>query len=90
MNVFTHMASVQGYGALVSDIYDNATGTHPQAMLNACHLADGTFTQLRLGAIAISASELMIEHGARTPEVPTTCVPQHARSRRCVATSVTT
>ena len=32
MNVFTHMASVQGYGALISTIYDNATGTHPQAV----------------------------------------------------------
>lgn len=76
MNVFTHIASVQGYGALVSDIYDNATGTHPQAMLNACHLADGTFTQLRLGAIAISSSELMTNTVLVRP-VPRTCVPQH-------------
>ncbi len=76
MNVFTHMASVQGYGALISNIYDNATGTHPQAMLNACHLADGTFTQLRLGAIAISSSELML-NTALAPRVPAICVPQH-------------
>ena len=45
MNVFTGLASVQGYGSLLSTIYDEATGTHPQAMVNACHLAQGTFTQ---------------------------------------------
>ena len=73
MNVFTHMASVQGYGALISNIYDDATGTHPQAFLNACHLAAGTFTQLRLGAIAISSSELMTST-AYTPTVPKSCV----------------
>jgi hypothetical protein len=73
MNVFTHMASVQGYGALISNIYDDATGTHPQAFLNACHLASGTFTQLRLGAIAISATELMTST-AFTPNVPKSCV----------------
>jgi hypothetical protein len=73
MNVFTHMASVQGYGALISTIYDDATGTHPQAMLNACHLADGTFTQLRLGAIAISSTELMT-NTVLAPAVPTSCV----------------
>ena len=73
MNVFTHMASVQGYGALISNIYDDATGTHPQAFLNACHLAAGTFTQLRLGAIAISSTELMTST-AFTPTVPKSCV----------------
>jgi hypothetical protein len=73
MNVFTHMASVQGYGALISTIYDNATGTHPQAALNACHLADGTFTQLRLGAVAISSSELML-NTVLAPAVPRSCV----------------
>jgi hypothetical protein len=73
MNVFTHMPSVQGYGALISTIYDNATGTHPQAFLSACHLAAGTFTQLRLGAIAISSTELMTAT-AFTPTVPRSCV----------------
>jgi hypothetical protein len=58
---------------LISTIYDNATGTHPQAFLNACHLAAGTFTQLRLGAIAISSSELMTST-AFTPHVPRSCV----------------
>ncbi len=75
MNVFTHMASVQGYGSLLANIYDNATGTHPQATLNACHLAHGEFTHLRLGAIAI-ASEVLMTNTAIAPVVPTSCVTQ--------------
>ncbi|MHB8380577.1 MAG: hypothetical protein ACYDB2_11835 [Acidimicrobiales bacterium] len=74
MNVATGLASVQGYGALISTLYDDATGTHPQAALNACHLADGTFTQLRLSAIAISSSELLTSTKLET-SVPSTCVP---------------
>jgi len=74
MNVFTGLASVQGYGALISTIYDDATGTHPQTMLNPCHLADGTFTQLRLSAVAISSSELAT-NTLIASTVPTTCVP---------------
>lgn len=75
MNVFTHLASVQGYGSLISNLYDDATGTHPQASLNACHLAAGTFTQLRLSAIAISSSQLMTSTSF-TRSVPPTCVKQ--------------
>ena len=75
MNVFTHMASVQGYGSLISNIYDSATGTHPQASLNACHLADGEFVHLRLGAIAISSTVLMT-NTVLVPPMPTSCVPQ--------------
>jgi hypothetical protein len=75
MNVFTNMASVQGYGSLISNIYDDATGTHPQASLNACHLAAGTFTQLRLGAIAISSADLMTSTEF-TRSVPHSCVKQ--------------
>ncbi|HEY5112138.1 MAG TPA: hypothetical protein VII67_07405 [Acidimicrobiales bacterium] len=74
MNVFTGLASVQGYGALISTIYDDATGTHPQTMLDPCHLAGGTFTQLRLSAIAISSSELAT-NTLLSPTVPSTCVP---------------
>jgi UDP-2,3-diacylglucosamine pyrophosphatase LpxH len=62
---------------LISNIYDDATGTHPQASLNACHLAAGTFTQLRLGAIAISSSQLMTST-AFTRSVPHSCVKQTA------------
>jgi hypothetical protein len=74
MNVFTGLSSVQGYGALISTIYDDATGTHPQTMLNPCHLADGTFTQLRLSAVAISSSELAT-NTLIAKTVPATCVP---------------
>jgi hypothetical protein len=82
MNVFTHLASVQGYGSLISNIYDDATGTHPQASLNACHLAAGTFTQLRLAAIAISSSDLMTSTDF-TRTVPHSCVkPTKATSTR--------
>jgi hypothetical protein len=73
MNVFTGLASVQGYGALISTIYDNATGTHPQAFLNACHLADGTFTQLRLSAVAISSTALSTNTDL-SPTVSAGCV----------------
>ncbi|MCU1363834.1 MAG: hypothetical protein JWM55_1662 [Acidimicrobiaceae bacterium] len=73
MNVFTGISSVQGYGALISTIYDDVTGTHPQAMVNACHLADGTFNQLRLGSIAIASSELMV-NPELSPVVPGLCV----------------
>ncbi len=58
LNVFTGLESVQGYGALISTIYDDVTGTHPQSMLDPCHLAEGTFTQLRLASLAIGANEL--------------------------------
>jgi hypothetical protein len=58
MNVFTKLPSVQGYGSLIATIYDDATGTHPQSAVNPCRLADGTFTQLRLSAIAVSYADL--------------------------------
>ena len=79
MNVATGLSSVQGYGALISTLYDNATGTHPQATLNACHLADGTFKQLRLSAIAISSSELVTSTNLQK-KVPPTCVPETSSS----------
>jgi hypothetical protein len=72
LNVFTGLSSVQGYGALISVIYDDVTGTHPQAMVNACHLADGTFTQLRLSAIAIASTQLMTST-ALSSTVPHSC-----------------
>jgi hypothetical protein len=62
---------------LISTIYDNATGTHPQATVNPCHLAAGTFTQLRLSAVAIS-TEVLMTYSARTPTVPSTCVRQRS------------
>jgi hypothetical protein len=65
MNVFTKLPSVQGYGSLISTIYDDSTGTHPQSAVNPCRLADGTFTQLRLSAIAVSYAAL--SHNVNVP-----------------------
>jgi hypothetical protein len=58
MNVFTRLPSVQGYGSLESTNYDDATGTHPQAAVDPCRLADGTFSQLRLATIVVASSKL--------------------------------
>ncbi len=58
MNVFTRLPSVQGYGSLISTIYDNSTGTHPQEQVNPCEIVRGTFTQLRLSAMAVTSSDL--------------------------------
>lgn len=74
MNVFTRLASVQGYGSLISDVYDDSTGTHPTNGLSACHLWEGTFVQLRLSSIAI-ASQLLARHGGLSTPVPTKCRP---------------
>jgi hypothetical protein len=54
---------------LISTNYDNSTGTHPQTSIDACRLADGTFTQLRLSAIAVSFAQL--SHNVNVP-VPST------------------
>lgn len=70
MNVFTQLPSVQGYGSLISTIYDDSTGTHPQSSLDPCRLADGTFTQLRLGVIAISSGQLAQSTLVHVPAVP--------------------
>lgn len=67
LNVFTKIPSVQGYGSLISTIYDNSTGTHPLAMLDPCRLASGTFTQLRLASIAVSSTELSTLPGTNLP-----------------------
>ena len=58
MNVFTNLASIQGYGSLVSDRYGTETGTHPLLGLDPCNFARGTFRQLRLSTIVLSWSAL--------------------------------
>jgi hypothetical protein len=68
MNVFTKLPSVQGYGSLISTIYDDSTGTHPQSAINPCRLADGTFAQLRLSAVAVSYAAL--SHNVKVPVQP--------------------
>jgi hypothetical protein len=68
MNVFTKLPSVQGYGSLIATIYDDSTGTHPQSAVDPCRLADGTFAQLRLSAIAVSYGQL--SHNVMVPVPP--------------------
>jgi len=68
LNVFTKLPSVQGYGSLIAGIYDGSTGTHPQASVDPCRLADGTFTQLRLATLAVSFSQL--GHNVNIPVPP--------------------
>jgi len=86
MNVFTKLPSVQGYGSLISTIYDNSTGTHPQAAVDPCRLADGTFVQLRLSAIAVSYAQLSHNVIVAVPSAPN-CRSAAPRRRR-IATSV--
>lgn len=82
MNVFTRLPSVQGYGSLISTIYDRSTGTHPQVELNPCELVRGTFGQLRLSGLAVASSQLVTAPGA-TPRAPAFCL----RQRPAPATS---
>ena len=76
MNVFTGLASVQGYGSLISTIYNRSTGTHPQSKVDPCRLADGTFTQLRLRTIVISSSVLAYNVRFHLPLTPNCRSPQ--------------
>ena len=58
VNVFTGVASVQGYGSLIDSLYGRVTDTHPMFSLDDCQLADGSFRQLRLSTLVISANAL--------------------------------
>jgi hypothetical protein len=74
LNVFTKQPSIQGYGSLISTIYGTNTGTHPRSQLDPCQLAKGRFAQLRLGAIALPATQLTDDLRLRQPEIPR-CLP---------------
>ncbi len=74
LNVFTKQPSVQGYGSLISTIYNTNTGTHPRSRVDPCQLAKGRFAQLRLGAIAIAATQLSDDLRLRQPPTPR-CLP---------------
>ena len=73
MNVFTGIASVQGYGSLINSLYGNVTATHPMFNLDPCQLANGTFIQLRLSAIAVSSDKLASALSLRS-EAPLSCL----------------
>ena len=58
VNVFTGVASIQGYGSLIDSLYGRVTDTHPMFSLDDCQLADGSFRQLRLATLVVSADAL--------------------------------
>jgi hypothetical protein len=57
-NVFTGLASIQGYGSLVNNTYNTATNTHLLGSLDACQLELGRFRQLQLASLGIGANQL--------------------------------
>ncbi len=73
MNVFTGLASVQGYGSLLATYYDAATGTHPQNWVDPCALARGDFAPLRLSTIVV-ATQLLAQPGTADTPRPSSCL----------------
>ncbi len=80
MNVFTRVPSIQGYGSLINALYGDVTGTHPLFSLNACELANGTFHQLRLATVAVSADKLATPLTLASP-APLSCLPVRTTRR---------
>ena len=62
-NVFTEIPSVQGYGSLISSFYETSTGTHGTNVFNPCPMVRGTFTQLRLSAVAVASGQFHTRPG---------------------------
>lgn len=58
VNVFTGVASIQGYGSLVSARYDDALAVHPLLGLDPCAVARGRAQQLDLRTLLIARSSL--------------------------------
>lgn len=79
-NVFTGIASVQGYGSLVNALYGNVTATHPLFSLDPCQLANGTFRQLRLETVVVSSDKLATPMSGATPS-PKSCLPLRPSTR---------
>jgi hypothetical protein len=78
LNVMTGLPSVVGYGSIIDQTYGTATGTHTLDTLNTCALAEGEFTQLRLGTLLTRAISLTqaVPAGAPTPAAsPATATP---------------
>ncbi|MGC8471784.1 MAG: hypothetical protein ACP5PM_05770 [Acidimicrobiales bacterium] len=60
LNAFTGLASVQGYGSIVSDSYGAPTGSHRLDTVSPCALETGTFGPLRLATVLVSAGDLAV------------------------------
>ena len=74
INGLTGLDSVQGYGSILSDNYQNATDAHQVGKMDPCALAQGVFVPLRLSTLLIVADELTqrLAPGAK-PSPPTAC-----------------
>lgn len=51
LNILSGLASIQGYGSIVTSAYDTATGAHLQGSLLPAGLADGVDDRLALGVL---------------------------------------
>ncbi len=78
VNVFTGLASVQGYGSLIDSLYGRVTATHPLFSLNACQLAHGTFRQLRLATVVVAADQLSTPQAGSSTRALTCVAPRSA------------
>ena len=67
LNVLTRLQSVQGYGSILSERYDAATGAHRLDTLSACALETGTFAPLRLTTVLAYAGDLAVGVGPGRP-----------------------
>lgn len=54
LNVLSGLPSVQGYGSLVADSYESATGTHTQGGMDPSVLSSGLADQLDLGTVFVN------------------------------------
>jgi hypothetical protein len=70
MNVFTRLASVQGYGSLIDELYGNVTQTHPLFGLDGCQLARGVYRQLQLSTVVVPMDKLTSVAAATSPPAP--------------------
>ena len=75
LNAFTKLASVQGYGSILSGAYGAATGTHTLDTLNPCALAQGAFVPLRLASLLTLPAYLApgVEPNGQAPPPPAAC-----------------
>ncbi|MGH9017848.1 MAG: hypothetical protein ACRDY1_08900 [Acidimicrobiales bacterium] len=66
LTLLRHLDDVQGYGAVVDERYDAATGSHLQLNLSPTALSGSTFTQLDLGLL-VTVPESFVHLVGRPP-----------------------
>lgn len=67
LNALTRHPSVQGYGSVVSETYDAATGTHLDGTLSPCALEAGAFSPLGLTTLLALPGSVAPRAGGRGP-----------------------